>query len=296
MAIEQKNRLSFYKEIQKNKVSSGLLIGVIAVILVLLVYVIGMAFSGLDAFTLLSIGSVIAIVYVLIGYYYSDKMALASVNAKPAPESQYRQYYDVVEGLSLASGLPMPKLYVMNDPQINAFASGRNPKTAVVCVTTGSLEKLNKQELEGVLAHEMSHVANYDIRFMTLASVLIGMIAIISQIFLRSLWFRSSREDDKGSAIFLIIGIVLAVLAPIMVQLVGLAISRRREFTADANAVKFTRSPTGLINALTKIKSNSDMKVSGAVAPLFIAKPNRVANLFSTHPPLEVRIEKLRRM
>jgi heat shock protein HtpX len=293
----QTSRLSFYDEIRKNKISSVFLVMIVAIVLVLLVYVIGRAFSQTDAFTLLILGIIISLVYVLIGYYTSDKMALLSVNARPADRRMYKQYYDSVEGLSLASGMPMPKLYVMNNPQINAFASGRDPKHSVVCVTTGALEKLNKQELEGVLAHELSHVANYDIRFMTLTAALVGMIAIISEIFLRSLWFKSGNSDDnKGNAIFLIIGIVLAILAPIIVQLVQLAISRKREYTADANAVKFTRTPTGLIGALTKIKGNSEMKVSGAVSPLFIAKPSRAASLFSTHPPLEDRIEKLKRM
>lgn len=270
---------------------------IVSVVLVLLIYVIGRAFSTTDAFLLLILGIIISIVYVLIGYYSSNKLALISVNAKPADQRKYKQYYDSVEGLSYASGIPMPKLYIMENPQINAFASGRDPKHAVICVTTGALEKLNKQELEGVLAHEMSHVANYDIRFMTLTAALVGMIAIISELFLRSLWFKSSGNDDnKGNAIFLVIGIVLAILAPIMVQLVQLAISRRREYAADSSAVKFMRTPTGLINALTKIKSNSEMKVSGAIAPLFLAKPSRTANLFSTHPSLESRIEKLKRM
>jgi len=158
------------------------------------------------------------------------------------------------------------------------------------------LQKLNKQELEGVLSHELSHIANYDIRFMTLTAVLVGMIAIISEIFLRSLWFRGNDRDNKGGAILIVIGIVLAILAPLITQLVQFAISRKRELVADSNAVKFTRSPTGLINALTKIKDNKDMKVSGAVAPLFLAKPSNVANLFETHPPLTERIERLKKM
>jgi len=289
-------RLSFYNEIRRNKIYSVLLITIVAVVLILLIYVIGRAFSGVDAFALLIIGIIVSLIYVMIGYYASDSIAIASVNAKLADRKQYKQYYDLVEGLTYASGLPMPKLYIMNNPQINAFASGRDPKYAVVCVTTGALEKLNKQELEGVLAHEMSHIANFDIRFMTLTAVLVGMIAIISEIFLRSLWFRSSDSDNKGNAVFVIVGIVLAILAPIIVQLVQLAISRKREFTADASAVKFMRTPTGLISALSKIKSNSEMKVSGAVSPLFFAKPSRMSNLFETHPPLEVRIERLKRM
>lgn len=152
----------------------------------------------------------------------------------------------------------MPKLYVMEDSNINAFASGRDPKHAVICVTTGSLDKLSKQELEGVLAHELSHIANYDIRFMTLVAIMVGMVAIISEIFLRSLWFKGSSDDDsKANLIFMIIGIVLAIVAPIVVQLVQLAISRKREYVADAYAVKFMRTPTGLIGALKKNKSRN---------------------------------------
>jgi heat shock protein HtpX len=195
----------------------------------------------------------------------------------------------------------MPKLYIMENSQINAFATGRNPQKSVVCVTTGALEKLNKQELEGVLSHEMSHIANYDIRFMTLTAVLVGMIAIVSEIFLRSLWFRNSDSDNKGNAIFLIIGIILAILAPIFVQLVQLAISRKREYVADASAVKLTRTPTGLIGALKKIKSENinpkeSRKISKTMAPLFISNPFKNSDITSTHPAIEKRIEILERM
>lgn len=299
MVIETKARLSFYDEISKNKRNSVFLILAVALVLVGLVYAIGLAI-GADIYFIGILAVIISLTYVLIGYYNSDKLALASVGARQANPSEYKQYYDLVEGLTLASGLPMPKLYIMQHEQINAFASGRNPQNAVICVTTGCLKKLDKRELEGVLAHELSHIANYDIRFMTLTAVLVGMIAIISQIFLRSLFFRSfsgSRdEQNKGNAIFLIIGIVLAILAPIIVALVQLAISRKREYSADSTAVKFMRTPTGLIGALQKIKHNSEMKVSGAVAPLFLAKPSRTSELFQTHPPLEKRIERLRRM
>jgi len=290
-------RLSFYDEIRKNKIYSVLLMFVVFIILIAIGYAISYAFDPSYLFFILVISIIISILYVWIGYYNSASISLSSVNAKPANPRENRMFYDLVEGLTLASGLPMPKLYIMNNPQINAFASGRDPKNAVVCLTTGALEKLNKQELEGVLSHELSHIANYDIRFMTLAAVLVGMIAIISEMFLRSLWMQSNNSDDnKNGGIFLIIGIVLAILAPILVQLVQLAISRKREFAADASGVRFTRTPTGLINALTKIKSNSEMKVSGAVSPLFLAKPNRAMNLFETHPPIEVRIERLRKM
>jgi len=294
----EETRLSFYNEIARNKRNSVFLIIIVSLVLVGLIYVIGLAI-GADIFLIGIIAVIISVLYVLFGYYSSDKIAIASVNAKPAEKEKYRQYYHSVEGLCLASGMPMPKLYIVENPQINAFASGRNPQNSVICVTAGALEKLNKQELEGVLAHELSHIANYDIKFMTLTAVLVGMIAIISQIFLRSLFFTSisgNRNRQSGNAIFMIIGIILAILAPILVALVQLAISRKREYSADASAVKFMRTPTGLINALEKIKHNSEMKVSGAVAPLFLAKPNKAKELFSTHPPLEERIKRLRKM
>ena len=293
--------ISFYEQIAANKRKSVFLIILIILAIVALGYVIGMAYG--DPFLFLILASIIAIIYVVIGYSFSQNIALASVNAKPAERRQYPQYYNSVEGLCLASGMPMPKLYIMENCQINAFASGKNPKTSVICVTTGALENLNKQELEGVLGHELSHIANYDIRFMTLTAVLVGIVAIISQMFLRSLWFggRSNDRDNKGSAIFLIIGIILAILAPIFVQLVQLAISRKREYTADASAVKFIRTPTGLIGALKKIKKENikpaeSRKINKAMAPLFISNPFKNADITSTHPSIDKRIEILEKM
>jgi len=298
----KKSRLSFHDEIARNKRNSVFLILIVGLVLIGLIYVIGLAI-GADIFLIGILAVIISLSYIVFGYYKSDKVALASVNAKPANKNNpdHRQFFHSAEALSLASGMPMPKLYVMKNKQINAFATGRNPQNSVICVTTGALEKLDKRELEGVLAHELSHIANYDIRFMTLTAVLVGMVAIISQIFLRSLFYRSmmggrSRSNDKGQVIFLLIGIALAILAPIVVTLVQFAISRKREHVADSSAVKFMRTPTGLINALEKIKNNSDMKVSGAVTPLFIEKPSKKRELFSTHPPLEERIKRLRKM
>ncbi len=292
------DRISFHDQITRNKRKSVFLIFLVFVVLIALGYAISFAVSP-DYFFFIMIASiVISISYILISYYSSDKIALASVGAKIASPSRNRQYYNSVEGLTLASGMPMPKLYIMPGKQINAFATGRNPAKSVICVTEGALEKLNKQELEGVLAHELSHIANYDIRFMTLIAVLVGMVAIISQIFLRSLWFRSGSRDDKGKGVFLLIGILLAILAPIVVKLVQLAISRKREYTADATAVKFTRYPPGLTSALKKIKNDSsELKVNKAVAPLFISSPfKNLKNLSSTHPPIGDRIKVLERM
>ena len=292
-----KERIDFRDEISRNKLKSFFLITLIAVILIFFGYVISFAFSPGYFFTIMIISIFISLLYIWISYYNSDKIALASVNAKKAPIEKYKEYHSLVEGLTLASGMPKPKLYIMESPQINAFASGRNPQNSVICVTTATLEKLDKRELEGVLAHELSHIANYDIRFMTLVTVMVGMVAIISEIFLRSLWFKSGDNDSKGNAIFIVIGLVMAILAPIVVQLVQLAISRKGEYKADATAVKFTRYPNGLINALKKIRDENpvpEKKISKAIAPLFFANP--LKNAFSTHPPIEKRIEVLERM
>lgn len=296
-------RLTFYEEIRKNKIKSFFLIVIIFVVLLLLGTLIAYA-SGPDYFLFIIILSIIiSLLYVWTSYFYADKIALASVGAREASKTEHRELYDVVESMSLASGLPMPRVYVMDAQQINAFASGRNPRHSVICVTTGTLEKLSKQELEGVIAHEMSHVANYDIRFMTLATVMIGLISIMAEIFLRSLWFGGGRDDrDNKNGFILIIAIVVAILAPILAQLVALAISRKREFAADATGVKLVRSPTGLRNALIKIKKESvgdeKKKFPKAVAPLFISDPfrQRVQNLLSTHPSIDERIKILDRM
>lgn len=297
------DRISFYKQIRSNKIKSSFLMLIIIAVIILLGYFISFALDPGLFFIIMIISIIISISYTLIGYYNSDKIAIASVGAWKAENHSYREYHNIVEGLTLASGLPKPKLFVMKGEQINAFATGRNPKHASICVTEGALKKLTKQELEGVLAHEMSHIANYDVRFMTLSAVLIGMIAIISEIFLRSLWFRGSNDDNKGNGVLMIIGIILAILAPIVVNLVGLAISRKREFTADASGVKFVRSPTGLKNALTKIKEEGrvldrSIRVNKAVAPLFLSDPLKrgISGLLATHPPVEKRIALLERM
>ena len=294
----EKARVDFRDEIARNKVKSFFLMFVIFLIIIALGYVISFVYP--DAFFgILILSIIISISYLLITYYNSDKIALFSVNAKEAKKETYKLYYDVVEGLTIASGLPMPRLYIMPSKQINAFASGRNPKKAVICITEGALEKLDRRELEGVIAHELGHIGSYDIRYMTLVAVMVGIISIISEIFLRSLWFRgggNDRDNNKSGAIFMIIGIILAILAPIIVALVQLAISRKREFSADATAVKFTRFPPGLIGALEKIKSQNapEKKIAKAVAPLFFANPFK--ELGSTHPAIEKRIELLKRM
>ena len=292
-------RISFHDQISRNKTKSIFLIIIVFAVLIALSYVIGLIFTDYF-FIILIFGIIITIIYVLTSYYNSDKIALASVNAKQASYQEYRQLHHLVEGICLASGLDKPKIYIMPGEQINAFASGRSPEHSALCFTEGAVKKLDKQELEGVVAHELSHIANYDIRFMTLVAVMVGLIAIIAQIFLRSLWFSGgSRGNKKGNAVIIIIGIALAILAPIVVSFVQLAISRKREYAADASSVKFTRSPTGLVKALKKIKSDSSvLKISGAVAPLFMSdvKRRKSSDFFSTHPSIEKRIEILEKM
>lgn len=287
-------RIDFRDQISDNKRKSFFLLASIILVIILFGFLIGKIMGEGWFFIILIFSIIISLIYTITGYYYSDKIALASVNAQLASRDKYKQYYGSVEALTLASGLPMPRLYIMESEQINAFASGRDPKNAVICVTTGALKKLNKSELEGVLAHELSHISNFDIRYMTIATVLVGMVSIISELFLRTLWIKS--DNDKGKAVFIVIGIILAILAPIIVQLVQLSISRKREFTADATAVKFTRYPRGLIEALKKIKNEniSEKKVSKAISPLFFSNP--IKNILSTHPPIEQRINVLEKM
>jgi len=298
-------RLSFHDQIQGNKIKSILLILSIFIFLMLLGYLISLATDPAYFISIMSLALIFSLSYILISYYNSDKIALASVNAKPASRTEHRMLFNAIESMSIASGLPMPKVYVMDSQQINAFASGRNPAHAVICVTTGALQKLNKQELEGVIAHEMSHIANFDIRFMTLAAILVGLIAMIAQIFLRSLHFSGGNDRDKGKTqlLILILALLAAIIAPIASQLVSLAISRKREFGADATAVKFTRYSPGLKSALQKIKNESlspedKAKYSPALAPLFISDPfkKKIQGLFSTHPDINIRIKRLEQM
>ncbi len=299
-------RLSFHDEIRNNKLKSVFLLIFIIILFITIGFAMTFVFDQSHFFFIMILSIIISLSYTLISYYNADKIALASVRAKPASPTEHRPFFAAVENMALASGLPMPKLFVMNSPQINAFASGRDPQHAVICITDGALAKLSKHELEGVIAHEMSHVANYDIRFMTFTAIVIGMISIIAELFLRSLWFSNSDEnrgDGRVKLFMIILGIALSILAPIMAQLVALAISRRREFTADATGAKFTRYPKGLADALKKIKHehlspNDKHHFPKAVAPLFISDPfkKKITGLFSTHPNIDDRISRLERM
>ncbi len=236
-----------------------------------------------------------------ISYWYSDKIVLSMYRARPANEQTEHNLINIVENLAITAGLPLPKIYVIDDPAPNAFATGRNKAHATVACTSGLLKMLNKTELEGVIAHELSHVGNRDILLSTVVVTLVGLIAIMSDVFTRSVFFGNNRDrDDKGGNILVIVGLVLMILSPIVAKLIQLAISRKREFLADASGALLTRYPEGLANALRKISSYSGQmqKANNATAHLFITNPfgshvKGMAKLFMTHPPVEERIEAL---
>lgn len=240
----------------------------------------------------------------IVSYWYSDKIALSLAKAHIATREQYFDLYTIVENLAITAGLPTPRVYVIEDPSPNAFATGRDKKNAVVAVTTGLLSIMNKPELEGVIAHEMSHIGNRDMLVATVAVVLAGFVSIVSDMFMRSMIFGGSHDDDnRGGGILAIIGIALAIFAPLFASLLQLAISRKREYLADASGALLTRYPEGLASALEKISQyGRPMRVqSKAIAHLYIASPTgsgafakKVGNLFSTHPPVEDRIKRLR--
>lgn len=240
-------------------------------------------------------------------YYYSDRLVLSMSKAKQIAKSDHPQLFRIVENLCIAAGLPMPKIYIINDSAPNAFATGRDPRNAVVCVTSGLLTKLTKVELEGVIAHELSHIGNYDIRIMSIVVVLVGVVTLLADFFTRSLWYTGyvprDRESRGTQSVFLLVGLVLALLSPIVATLMQLAISRKREFLADASGVLLTRYPEGLAQALEKLaKDKEALEVANnATAHLFIVNPfkgknlhNFFAGLFNTHPPIEERIRILR--
>ncbi len=247
-----------------------------------------------------------AIVMNITAYWFSDKIAIASARAHPADEHEYLELHRIVENLAITAGLPKPRVYIINDPAPNAFASGRNPKNAVVAVTTGLLAMLDRSELEGVIAHELSHVGNRDILVMTVAVVLVGVLSVLADMFLRMSFFGGDRDrDSRGNALIAIIGFVAIILAPIAAQLIQLAVSRRREFLADASGALLTRYPDALASALAKISSyDAPMQhASTATAHLFISNPfgshprgQWIAKMFSTHPPVAERISALQGM
>lgn len=296
--------MSIYSSISSNKWKTWFVMSFFVVFVTFVTYIFSQALE-LGA-GIVPIALIFAIVSSIGSYFFSDKLVLATTRAKQIQKKDYPELFRIVENLTIAAGTPMPKIYVINDPAPNAFATGRDPKHAVVVVTTGLLEKLNRVELEGVIAHELSHVKNFDIRLMSIVAILVGFIVIISDLFLRSLWFRGDDRDRGGlAAVFLILALVFAILSPIAATLIQLAVSRRREFLADASGALLTRYPEGLASALEKLKADKTTMrtASNATAHMFIENPfedkkvkSFFSNLFNTHPPLEERIKILRSM
>lgn len=294
---------SFGDEIARNKRLSVLLAIVVSLILFFLVYFLIFFLIPELVLVALPLSVILIVVYTYSSYRFGDSVVLLATNAKPATGREYQYLRDVVEGLSIASGAPPPKVYVIKNEDLNAFATGRNPENASIAVTTGLVSSLNRQELEGVIAHEISHIKNRDMLFMTLVAVLVGLAAIISSLILRSFWFGGRRKsDDRGGLIFLliIVGIILAIISPIVVRLVQFAISRKREFLADASGVSITRYPEGLASALEKIGmiNQGKIKASEAVSHLFFVDPKKSSldSIFATHPSIEERVRRLRAM
>jgi len=298
--------MNIYSAISANKNKTWIIMLLFVLIITTIVYVFskalgyGLGFAGIALILagITSIGS----------FYYSGKLVLATSGAKQIQKQDNPELFRIVENLCIGDGLPMPRIYIINDVSPNAFATGRDPNHAIVCVTTGILPLLDRVELEGVIAHELSHVKNYDIRLMGIVAILVGFIAIASNLFTNQLWFGRSRDDRGGGniqAIFLILGIILAILSPIAATLIQLAVSRKREFLADASGALLTRYPDGLARALEKLEKDphSLKSASNATAHLFIVNPFKGKNtkqwfvsLFDTHPPIEERIKVLRSM
>jgi len=298
-----------YEQISRNKwKSAALVVFFMAFIFVLtwfFEYMTGWGKGGLV------LAVVIAMATAAAGYYSSDKVVLAISRARPVKKEEYPYLYNVVEGLAIAAGIPTPRCYVIDDTAPNAFATGRNPQNAVICVTTGILEKLNRVELEGVIAHEMSHIKNYDVRLQTVVVVMAGVVALLSDWMLRSFFWgggrRRSSDRERGGggagAVLIVVGLVLALLSPLIATVIQLAVSRKREFLADASGAMLTRYPAGLASALRKISADTEpLEVANkATAHLYIVNPLKdikgaVNKLFSTHPPIEERIAALEKM
>lgn len=295
-----------FEDIKKNKIKSWFIVLLFLAFIAVIVYYICMALD-LGELSII-IAMIFAIVSTWGSYYYSDKIVLKLNNARPATKEEDLKLVNILDSLVISAGLQeKPQLYVIEDAQPNAFATGRNPKHAVICVTTGLLEKLEYYELEGVLAHEMSHIKNYDILLSAVVSVMVGFVVILSDWFTRISFYGGRRgrdrdNDNNGNAIIMLIGLIFLILAPIFGQLMQLAISRKREFLADATAIEFTRNPDGLISALEKISTDpNELKVANkATENMYIANPFRnkkkSSDLWSTHPSTEARIEALRNL
>lgn len=300
--------LNVYEQVDRNKRKSALVMGLFTVFVVGVAWVFGEALGyglGFVGWALVFSG-----IMSFASYYYSDRIILGLSGARKADRKRDFHFYTVAENLAMAARLPLPRLYVIEDTAMNAFATGRDPQHAVVCVTSGLLARLDRTELEGVISHELSHVGNYDIRLMSIVTVMVGLVTLLADWFLRaSFWGRGNRDNRDNNqlqAIFMVIGLVLALLSPLIAQLVRLAVSRRREFLADASGVKLTRFPDGLARALAKISADKEPleAANKATAHLYISNPLKnhhdsigwFSSLFATHPPVKERIAALRAM
>lgn len=291
-----------FDEVRRNQQKSWLLIFLFFVLISIIGLIIGFFVGNLYVGVIIT--TIVGVIYTLIVFSSGEQMIMSINGARPVTKKEYPHLYHTVEGLALAAGLPTPKCYVINDSALNAFATGKDPKHASIAVTTGLLEKMNRQELEGVVAHEMSHIKNYDIKVMMLAAVLVGAITLLSQLLLRMFLFGgkgNKREGNQATLVLILVGLLLAILSPLIAEMIKLAISRKREYMADANGALLTRYPPGLASALKKIAADPDPLVdhaNKAAAHLYISVPfrNRRAGLFSTHPPIEERIRRLEQM
>ncbi len=296
--------MSLYSHISANKWKTFFYFVLFGIVFTGLFYLIGIYMENPTVYLVL--GILISLGSSFFSYFFSDKIVLATVHAMPADRDTFFDLYTVTENLAMAAGLPKPKIYVIEDDAPNAFATGRDPKHAVVCATTGLLKTLNRGELEGVIAHELAHVQNYDILVMSIVSVLVGTLAIVTDFVMRSMWWGGGDDDNRGkNPIMLVLLIVALILTPIVATLIQLAISRRREFLADASGSLITRNPEGLASALEKISSfpHGVYSATTSTAHLFIENPLRntdeaswLQKLFSTHPPAAERIKILRSM
>ncbi len=307
---------NIYEVESANKWKSAIIVAFFLVFVFFAAYVIANAigiYSGYQPGGLgfVGIALIVSGISTFVSYYFSDRIVLGISGARKANPEEDKLFTQVVENLCIGIGIPKPTLYVIDDPSPNAFATGRDPKHAVICATSGLLAKLDRTELEGVFGHELTHVRNYDTRLMSVVSVMVGLVALLGDWFMQMMWFgggrrRSNSEGDLG-VILLIVGIIFAILSPIIATLIQLAISRRREFMADAGSVEITRQPEGLISALEKISSDPEPLKSAnkATAHLYISNPfkkgshgvvGKLAHLFDTHPPIPERIKALQNM
>lgn len=300
--------MTVYSQIAANKARTYIVMAVFILIFSGFFYIVGKYFGSPAPYFIL--GITISVLSSFGSYFFSDKIVLLTTGAKLADKKEYFDFYTVTENLSIADGLPMPRLYVIDDSAPNAFATGRDAQHAVVCATTGLLNRLDRAELEGVIAHELSHVKNYDILLSSIVAVLVGTLALIADWIMRSFWWggigrRRNNNEEGRSPIFFVLFIIVLILTPIIATIIQLAVSRRREFLADASGALLTRYPEGLAKALEKISADPHVLATAttSTAHLFIANPFKkervhsfISNLFSTHPPIEERIKILRSM